>query len=221
LFVTIQNITQNKISIIPKITFNFEIRTKEFFLLVEFIYPIIRYQLEKVKMIKAILLTITFALFVSAEFRTNFGVTYPKNSNLPSSEKDAISAKWIKIGTFASCGSKYISPNKDITNMLIFDQQGGIAGIEVGKHSKPEEPMLSRYYEEGTFEGKTYYSLTGYFVDPKAICGQRTAGKYGDRVWWKSNDSSFIKLPLSQAEAEKDPNWVIGTCILGMGIHYW
>jgi hypothetical protein len=175
-------------------------------------------------MIKAILLTITFALLVSADYRTTFGVTYPMNRNLPATEKDAISSKWIKIGTFASCGSKYISPKKDITNVLIYDKSGAIAGIEVGKFQKPTEPMLSRYYEQGTFEGKSYYFMTGYFVDPKAICEQRTAGKYGDRVWWKSTvsgDAGFVKLPLTQAEAEKDSKWVIGTCILGMGIHYW
>eukprot|EP01080_Neovahlkampfia_damariscottae_P012256 gene12256-5841_t len=170
-----------------------------------------------------IVLILAFILLASAQ-RKQWGVTFPRNRDLPATEGEAIKAKWIKVSTNENCETRYVSPKKDIVNMLIFDKSGGLAGIEVGKYEKPNEPMLSRYYEQKTFEGKTYWGLVSYFVDPKSLCGSRSAGKYGDRVWWVSKrdgDNGFVKLPLTQAEAHKDPKWVLGTCILGMGIHYW
>ena len=168
-----------------------------------------------------VILFLAFVFIVTA--RVQWGVTYPRNNDLPATEGDAVKAKWIKVSS-ENCETRYVSPKKDIVNMLIFDSKGGLAGIEVGKYEKPTEPMLSRYYHEKQFEGKTYWGLISYFVDPKSVCGQRTAGKYGDRVWWvskKPEDNGFVKLPLTQAEAKQDPKWVLGTCILGMGIHYW
>jgi hypothetical protein len=180
--------------------------------------------LQKIEMLKVLLVTLTLSLLVSSEteVRNRFGVTYPFNSDLPITSTEAM--YWIRINAFNNCGSRYISKQKDISNIMLYDQHGKLAGIEVGKYEKPTEPMLSRYYEEGIFEGKTYYYMTAYFVDPNNICGHRTAGKYGDRVWWKSkvpSDEGYVKLPLTQTEAEQNPKWKLGKCIIGMGIHYW
>lgn len=163
---------------------------------------------------KTIVILFALLVFIS-ESRTTFGVTFPKNSNLPVTEADAQKQKWIKIED--SCeGVKYISPKKDLSTIVVFDKSGKLAGVDVGIVHLPSEPMKSRYFTEKTFEGQTYWALQSYFVDPNSICGNRTAGPYGDRVWWKSrvHDDGYFKLPLTQAEAENDPKWVLGTCKL-------
>lgn len=169
------------------------------------------------KFLLVILIAITLA-----DPRRQFGVTFPRNNDLPQTQASAVSKNWIKIED--SCeGVKFISPQKDLSNIVVFDKSGKLAGINVGVNHTPSEPMKSRYYFEKTFEGRPYWALEGYFVDPSTICGTRTAGPFGDRVWWKStiHDGGFLKLPLTQQEAASDPKWVIGTCILGMGKHYW
>ena len=171
------------------------------------------------------LLVLSFILFTVSAERKQFGVTYPRNNDLPATKTEAFKAGWHFVDEdVKKCITRYISKKKDIVNIVYYDSRGGLAGIEVGKYEKPIEPMLSRYYTEKKFEGKTYYALIGFFVDPENLCNHRTAGKYGDRVWWKSSrpeDKGFLKLPLTEAEAKQDPKWVLGTCIIGMGIHYW
>lgn len=170
-------------------------------------------------MFSKVLLLALLAVCFSFEVRKQFGVTFPKNSGLPTTQQEAESWKWSKVSDDCN-GIKYISPQKDITNMVFYDKSGKLAGVEVGVWHTPAEPMKTRYYEEKTFEGRKYHALTAFFVDPATICGTRTAGPFGDRVWWKSKEG-FFKLPLTIDEVQQDPKWKLGTCILGMGLHYW
>jgi hypothetical protein len=150
-------------------------------------------------------------------------VTFPKNSDLPNTVALAVKARWIKISESCEEGIKYVSPEHDFTNIVIFDKSGKLAGIQVAIDIIPTEPMLSRYYFPHTFNGRQRHSLIGYFVDPSTLCVSRTTGPFGDRVWWKSkvHSGGYFKLPLTSEDAEKDKNWKLGECILGMGIHYW
>lgn len=170
-------------------------------------------------MSRYILFFALLAISFSFEVRQQFGVTFGKNTDLPKTVQEAEASKWIKLSDDCS-GVRYVSPQRDISNIVFYDKSGKLAGIEVGLFNAPSEPMRSRYYEEKTFEGRKYYALTAYFVDPNTICGTRTAGPFGDRVWWKSKEG-FFKLPLTIEEVQADPKWKLGTCILGMGLHYW
>eukprot|EP01080_Neovahlkampfia_damariscottae_P002367 gene2367-2834_t len=162
---------------------------------------------------------------VSADYRKTFGVTYPKNSDLPISPKEAMKKGWHFVDTdIHKCLTRYISKKKDIVNIVYYDSRSALAGIEVGVYDKPTEPMLSRYYTEKKFEGKTYWALIAFFVQPDNMCNHRTAGKYGDRIWWVSHipeDKGYFKMPLTEAEVKQNPRWKLGKCIIGMGIHYW
>jgi len=103
----------------------------------------------------------------------------------------------------------------------MFDKQGRLAGIEVGVPYIPSEPMKSRYFSQSSANGNTHWALIAYLVEPTSICGgNRTSNVFGDRVWWKSN-TGYLKLPLTLTEVRQDVKWKLGTCILGMGLHYW
>jgi hypothetical protein len=160
------------------------------------------------------------SVVVLADPRRQFGVTFPKNTGLPENENDAKDAQWVKIED--SCdGVKYVSPQKDYTNVIVYDKSGKLAGVDVAITVEPAEPMKSRFYKTKDYEGRQFFVLSAFFVDPSTICGTRSAGPYGDRVWWRQNDGDYFKLPLTQDGARADPKWKLGTCIPGMGIHYW
>jgi hypothetical protein len=171
---------------------------------------------------KIIILTIFLIIsLISAQSeRVQFGVTFPNNNDLPKTAQIAQNQGWKKLTDDCVKGQRYISSKSDISNILMYDKQGRLVGVEVGVPKIPSEPMKSRYYEKVATPYE-HYALTGYFVDPSTICGQRTAPEYGDRVWWKQNDGNYFKLPLTIEEAHRDTKWKLGTCILGMGLHYW
>jgi len=157
------------------------------------------------------------------EIRKQFGVTFPSNNDLPKTVQEAVNQKWIKLSENCIEGSRYISPKRDYSNVLLFDKSNKIAGVQIGIPHVPPSPMKDRYYEEVDFGGRKLWTLTSFFVDPKTICGQRTAKDFGDRVWWRSkvDEGGFFKLPLTIKEVNENKNWVLGQCVLGMGLHYW
>jgi len=69
------------------------------------------------------------------------------------------------------------------------------------------------------------YSITIYFQDPANICtqsGNLLKDSFGESLLLKKSDGTTENLPLDPSDLTIGaPNWVLATCFIGMGTHYW
>jgi len=151
-------------------------------------------------------------------------VTWGKFDNLPLTASAAVSAGYNLIhkcmdGDFL--GNLY-QVNGDIANMLIYDVNGKLAGVQTGITHTPTTPNQI-WWQKISNGTNSYYVITTYFVNPKTICSQPDSrtNPIGDRVAVKQGQKEvYLELPLNESDAVSQ-GWVIGKCFYTMGQHYW
>ncbi|XP_032217785.1 uncharacterized protein LOC116601181 [Nematostella vectensis] len=151
-------------------------------------------------------------------------VTFLKFDRMPVTKSDAVSKGWKLTkscdASNAFAGNRYVL-NGDIATMLLLDNNGLLAGIQMGV-SKSEVPAKSApWVSEGDM-----YVITAYFRDPSSVCSPVTkrhvTKEYGDRLVIQNGASisSLITIPYKE-EGLKGSSWVEGKCFPLMGQHYW
>jgi len=187
-----------------------------------------------------------FCIFLSAatadqwsDLKTTFGMNPLGNAfeSQPRTQGEAISYGYSPISADNVCAGKhlgfaYADPNEPSV-VLLFDEAGYIAGVQSVFLDSAMDPTFGDLatipaYVAGTFFEEKAWFTTAYFVDPAVICaGGRTEDQWnsqgtGDRLWIQVGETpdNFVKIPLTQAEADGTENWHKHWCFLGMGTHY-
>jgi hypothetical protein len=170
--------------------------------------------------------------------KTTFGLNPFGNAfeSQPRTQEEAISYGYSPISEDNACAGKHLGfaygdPNEP-SLVLLFDEAGYIAGVQSVFLDSAADSAFSDHhhaaYTEGTFFEEKAWFTTAYFVDPAYICaGGRTEDQWnsqgtGDRLWIQVGETpdNFVKIPLTQAEADGAENWHKHWCFLGMGTHY-
>merc|ERR1712080_554057 len=150
---------------------------------------------------------------------------------------DAIAYGYSPIAPNGLCADKFLGfaygdPNEPSV-VLLYDEAGYIAGTQSVELKSAVDlsffnPDTIPAYVSGSFFGQEAWFTTAYFVDPAVIsAGGRTPDQVdqqgtGDRVWVQVGETpdNFVKIPLTQAEADGTENWYKHLCFVGMGYHY-
>lgn len=129
-------------------------------------------------------------------------------------------------------GNRWADPS-DPSLVIIFDNAGYIAGVQsvlLKKDFVEDYPYdlstQAAYTQDMWFEDEAWFT-TAYFVDPAVICAEgRTEDQWntigtGDRLLIQLDSTeNLVTIPLTQAEADTQPEWFDHFCFLGMGDHY-
>jgi len=153
----------------------------------------------------------------------------------PRTQAEAEAEGWKLLG---SCdgqflGHRFGDPSDPSLN-LIYDDAGYIAGVQSGLLVKDVDDKYYPYsttpvYQAADWFGEPAYFTTAYFVDPEIICnGGRSPSDFathgtGDRLIFQTGATpdSLVVLPLTQEEADANPDWYDHKCFVGMGDHYF
>jgi len=129
-------------------------------------------------------------------------------------------------------GTPVTDPNDSLMHLLL-DVNGIIAGIQAWF---PHDEVLTpeneyRYgnvamYQNITVNGRTFFVVTAYFVEPSIICeGGRTEESLttegtGTGLWFQNGPTpaDLIQVPMNRADAEAE-GWSHNSCFPGMGRH--
>jgi len=158
------------------------------------------------------------------DLKVTWGIN-PLGSNnfvsMPRVEKDAIAKGWKKEkGCQDGINGNRYALNGDRTTLLVFDENGVIAGIA---HALPKNlpfnfpsTNLQAYFDD---EGDSLV-ITAYFVDPTQVCTKKRAVRAdtGDRLVIQSKQKT---ITVALKENEIDRFWSKGKCFWTMGNHYW
>jgi len=192
--------------------------------------------------------TLLFACLVVAsksvywgDFRVNYNINPVGHFNrMPRTVVDAVQEGWSPISDTSDClndgqywGHRYIVPG-DYSLVLMYDVQGTISGLQM---LLPHDEILPNntfrfsdvpYFNNGTFEGREYFILTAYFVEPVEIC---SAGRNetelidegtGRGTWIQigRTPSNLLTIP-DLREVALINGWSDNNCFGGMGRHSW
>jgi len=167
--------------------------------------------------------------------RTDIGWGF-SNEIDPRTEASAIDAGWKKIDDCRTgskfLGRRYCRPDQP-SLVLIYDVAGYIAGaqsvlletdVDLSVYNITKQAV---YVKDKWWKEKPAWFTTTYFVDPSIICrGGRTPAqweKYGtgsQLLIQNGAIGNYIRIPHTQAQAEKSRFWFRHECVQGMGVHY-
>jgi charged multivesicular body protein 7 len=158
-------------------------------------------------------------------------------NSLPRQQSDAEAQGWTlfkdgcSVAKSSLPGKRFIL-NGDLSAMLSYDQNGYIAGIQMGVPKNATTPghltLAAPLINDGT-----NYVISAYFVHPSRICDKsksRTADEFSqqgtvDKVFLQAGPNAatdIMEIPLTQDEnALTAQKWVKGKCFPTMGQHYW
>ena len=159
------------------------------------------------------------------DLKVTWGIN-PLDSNyfqsVPINEQNAIKAGWkLEKDCSQINGRRYVKGN-DRSVLLVFDSNGGIAGIATAVPKNLPfnfpSPSIKPYFQD---EGDSYV-MTAYFVEPKTVCNAaaKSSLTYGDRVVIQGQYAQAV-LPLNQKDAVSSSFWTEGHCFYTMGQHFW
>jgi hypothetical protein len=153
---------------------------------------------------------------------------------LPRNTVDAVVDGWQKVSETCENGGRFsgfqwIDP-KDDGVALLFDTKGYVAGIQsmvpqselLVPGSKVDYSKVSMY-RNYTLNGRTYFTITAYFIDPTLIChgglGNGNIGA-GSQIYFQNGATdNYLKLgPKNRTQAIAQ-GWTKNQCIPGMGWH--
>ncbi|CAF3664420.1 unnamed protein product [Rotaria socialis] len=130
-------------------------------------------------------------------------------------------------------GQRFMKLN-DYGAILIYDNQGTIAGVQMGI---PVSMITDKFYQyftqkmfnRDTIAGVDLYILTAYFVDPRTICQSGRNPSHlnrdgtGTGLWLQNGSNPIrdsIEMPLYD-NTVSNTKWAKGACLPTMGYHYW
>jgi hypothetical protein len=158
------------------------------------------------------------------DLKRTWGINPFGNSfvSMPRTVNDAIKQGWIldKNCSQTHQGNRYT--NGDNMTMLLFGNDGEIAGISAGipknlTFNWPSGGVKKFFKDEGNLQ-----TITAYFKDPATICsnGQyNRAQQTGDRLIIENSDGNW-EIPYMEKDLEGG-KWTKGQCFWTMGQHYW
>ncbi|XP_050390068.1 uncharacterized protein LOC126809497 [Patella vulgata] len=164
--------------------------------------------------------------------KVKFGLN-PFSNNfdaLPRTEADAIKEDFTKISGCKDIdsfrGNRYVKDG-DHAVVLLYDDQGNIAGIQAGvpdgqENKYPFDGVRPPFIHENGFN-----YMTAYFVDPSTVCSPDTSDKeyteIGTNLYIQNGanpEKDSLLIPRDEAEIG-NTKWTEGKCFYGMGKHYW
>jgi len=149
-------------------------------------------------------------------------VTYGSFSSLPTTESSAISAGWSLVDSDCTYGKRY-QLNGDYAVTVLFNADGVAAGVQASVASIDQTSWAS--FPDIVEEIDGLYAVTVYFQDPSTICtssNRLLTTQFGDSLLLRKSDGTTENLPLNSNDLTIGaPDWVLATCFIGMGTHYW
>jgi hypothetical protein len=153
--------------------------------------------------------------------KITWGINIFKSFNsLPRTEQEAIGKNWkLQSDCTRVNGRRYVL-NEDLAVMLIFDQNGQIAGISSAVPKNLPFNFPSSKVQEYMMDEGSFYTITAYFTDPSTVCSSsKTSGQViGDRLVIVGK-SKVLDVALNQSDVSSF--WTRGKCFKTMGVHYW
>jgi hypothetical protein len=152
--------------------------------------------------------------------KVTWGINLFKSFNsLPRTEQDAISKNWKLESDCSKVNGKRYVLNEDTAVMLIFDQEGIIAGISSAVPKNLPFNFPSAKVQEYMMDEGAFYTITAYFTDPNTVCSSNKASQVtGDRLLIVGQTKQ-LNIALNQSDVSDF--WTKGKCFKTMGVHYW
>jgi len=170
--------------------------------------------------------------------RYKFAVTWGTNpfksfQTLPRTVEEAQDAGFQRLPTLADCTSRYVSASGDKSLVLIFDNNGIIAGAQMNSKKTDLSRTENNYqfnqqpmFTTQVFDGVEYYSTTAWFVDPATICDTgrseeslETEGTISG-LYFQNGPTPADNIPIDLVRSEAiKKGWSENKCFVGMGRH--
>ncbi|CAH1257303.1 Hypp1813 [Branchiostoma lanceolatum] len=154
--------------------------------------------------------------------------------SLPRTESDALADGWVDFSRGASCdgdyyrGSRYIKDN-DPAVMLLFDDNGFIAGIQMGARitELPAGIPAAQVMNMWNYDGDMVV-ITAYFQEPASVCTGRSDAHFtlhgtGVGLYLQNGptpETDYELIPRDEVDIGATA-WTKGGCFYTMGQHYW